>query len=88
MQSRYSKNHLLDEPAPQQLLEDFGDSALVFGLYLWLDLKTCTSVATVLSDLRFQIEDALRQARIDLPFPQREVYLRGPQPLQFEIKST
>lgn len=85
-----AQNHpaVLEEPAPQVLLEDFGDNALVFGLYLWLDLKTCSSVATVLSDLRIQIEDSLRQAKIDLPFPQREVYLRAPQPLQFEIKST
>lgn len=65
---------LMKEPTPEVRLEDFGDSALLFGLYVWIeqareDLRTS-------SVLRFQIAEALKRAGIDIPFPQRVLHVR------------
>jgi len=65
---------VLKTPPPEVRFEDFGDSALQFALFCWIeqareDLK-------VASDLRFAVERALREAGIEIPFPQRDVHVR------------
>ena len=75
---------VLKSPAPFAVLEDFGDSALVFGLYFWLELKGSTNPMVVASDLRLMIEKRFAEAGISLPFPQRDVRLATDQPLQVE----
>jgi small-conductance mechanosensitive channel len=65
---------LLNDPAPEVRFDDFGDSALVFSLLVWIanpreDLRTA-------SRLRFAIDAAFRAAKIEIPFPQRDVRVR------------
>jgi small-conductance mechanosensitive channel len=72
------------EPAPFAVLEDFGESALVFQLYFWLELKGKTNPMIVTSDLRLMIEKRFVEADIRLPFPQRDVHLSADLPLQVE----
>ncbi len=67
--------HVLHEPKAEVRLEDFGDSALQFSLLVWIpDARLDLRVA---SDLRFEIEEAFREAKIEIPFPQRDVHLRS-----------
>ena len=72
------------EPAPFVVLEDFGDSALVFQLYFWLELKGKTNPMIVTSDLRLMLEKRFLELAIRLPFPQRDVRLATERPLQVE----
>ncbi len=68
------------EPAPFVVLDDFGDSALIFSLYFWLDLGGPANAMIVTSDLRLMIEKRLGEAGINLPFPQRVVHLASGPP--------
>jgi potassium-dependent mechanosensitive channel len=77
--------HVLKDPEPQVLFEDFGDSALVFGMYLWLEMKPGVASTVVMSDLRFMVHRALEEAGVAVPFPQRDVHLDATRPLQVEI---
>jgi small-conductance mechanosensitive channel len=65
---------VMDEPAPEVRLEDFGDSAMSFALLCWIpiareDLRTSSA-------LRFAIEKRFRESGIEIPFPQRDVRVK------------
>lgn len=67
--------HILTDPPPRVLFEDFGADALMFNLQYWIDYGRGTDAMQVASDLRFMIESALGDAGIGIPYPQRVVHL-------------
>ncbi len=72
-------NKVLPEPPPRAIFEDFGDSSLNFDLRFWCaDLWEMDLVA---SDIRSEILNDLRVAGIEIPFPQRDLHIKGSQSL-------
>lgn len=66
----------MDVPAPFVVFKDLGDSALLFELRAYIsDIYSKLSVA---SDLRFAIYRRFREAGIEVPFPQRDVWIKNP----------
>jgi len=65
---------VLAEPAPAALFRAFGDSALQFELRVWTDRFDLW--VQMQSELSVALYSALREAGIEIPFPQREVRLR------------
>lgn len=65
---------VVGEPEPAVLLLGFGDSALRFEMRVWTD--RFDRWAQTQSELAVAGYAALREAAIDIPFPQREVRLR------------
>ena len=60
---------------PAVFLTDFGENALMFELRAFvLEVDTRTETA---SDLRFAILEAFRKEGIEMPFPQRDLWVRG-----------
>ena len=76
---------LLKEPAPEVLFEDFGNDALVFVLYYWLDIRAGTVARVVASDLRSMVEASFGDHGIAIAFPQRDVHLDTAKPLAVRI---
>jgi len=76
---------VLDEPAPVVLLEDFGSDALLFGLYIWVEIKPDVSWKTIASDLRYMINKTLAENGIVISFPQRDVHLDISRPLDVRV---
>jgi len=76
---------VLDDPAPQVILEDFGADSQVFALYFWVELRPGVNAMQVASDLRFMIAKGLAEAGIAIPFPQRDVHLDASAPLRVEV---
>lgn len=66
---------VIEEPAPVVRFLEFGDSSLNFDLLVWLDNPR--EEASVASELRFAIDQAFREADIEIPFPQRDLHLRS-----------
>jgi small-conductance mechanosensitive channel len=66
-----SHAEVLDNPSPFVLFKDFGDSALIFQLYI--SLNSSFSANIVKSDLRYAIFEAFASNGIEIPFPQRSV---------------
>ncbi|HEX6859644.1 MAG TPA: mechanosensitive ion channel domain-containing protein [Caulobacteraceae bacterium] len=62
---------------PQVWLVGFGDSALNFELVVWPTLDAAKRPASMHAAYTWAIEDALREADIEIPFPQRDVRIRG-----------
>jgi small-conductance mechanosensitive channel len=71
----------MTQPEPTVVLDDLGDSALMFSLRYWIRLGAGTDGREVDSDLRCEILDKLAAAGIDVPYPQRDVRLQMAQPL-------
>ncbi len=61
--------HVVKGPAPDVLLDDFGDNALVFSLHFWMRLCPGVDGGTVRSDLRHRINALFNQAGISMAFP-------------------
>jgi small-conductance mechanosensitive channel len=69
---------VMDEPEPIVVFEAFGDSALQFRVYAWIpDFDQGLSVRTKLTTA---INNALLQAGIEIPFPQRDLHVRSVTP--------
>lgn len=76
---------VLKEPEPFVWLEDFGDNALIFALYFWMDMGPKASSMRIMSDIRFMILKQFADAGVAIAFPQREVRLDSTQPLRIEM---
>jgi small-conductance mechanosensitive channel len=70
-------NHekVLNDPEPLCLFSAHGESSLDFRLLCWIpDADERLQVA---SDLTVQVNEALRKAGIEIPFPQRDLHVRS-----------
>jgi len=61
---------------PEVWLAALGDSSIEFELLVWSDIRRF-SQKEIRSRLNFQIFEALRDAGIESPRPQREILLRS-----------
>jgi len=66
---------VLKEPAPFVVFKDYGDSALMFELRVYLG--NIRNVLTVSTRLRMEIFTRLKAAGIEIPFPQRDLHIRN-----------
>jgi small-conductance mechanosensitive channel len=71
---------VLSDPEPAALFLGFGDSSLDFQLRAW----TRTDYVRVSSDLLVAMNNALVDAGIEIPFPQRDLHLRSVDPIAAE----
>ncbi len=71
---------ILPKPAPQVLFKGFGDSSLDFELRVWTSKPSKQMI--IKSNLFFQIEAILRKRNIEIPFPQRDLHVRGNMPIE------
>ncbi len=66
---------ILTDPAPSALFTGFGDSSLDFELRCFL--PSINRRLSVASELRVAIYNALNEAGIGIPFPQRDIWIKG-----------
>jgi small-conductance mechanosensitive channel len=68
--------HVLEDPAPSVFLTKFGDNSIDFELVVWSS-EMSHRPSRFKSDLNFAIEEKLREAGIEIPFPQRDLHIRS-----------
>jgi len=64
---------ILKDPPPLALFRGFGDSALNFELRVWTGLAAYLEVH---SRIAIAVNTALREAAIEIPFPQRDLHIK------------
>lgn len=68
-------SRVIDEPPPAIFFVGFGDSSLNFEIRVFI--KTMMDVMPLTHELHVAIEQKLRTAGIEIPFPQRDVWIRS-----------
>jgi len=63
------------DPAPRVVFQEFGDSALIFELRVYL--ADMDNVLAVRHAINCAIDDAFREAEIEIAFPQCDLHLRS-----------
>ncbi|XZE53543.1 mechanosensitive ion channel domain-containing protein [Planctomycetaceae bacterium SH139] len=66
---------VIRNPEPVAFFENFGDSSLDFKLRVWFDADSSTNAFTIHSDVAVAVQQALDDAGIGVPFPQRDLRL-------------
>ncbi len=77
MQATDDHPDTMDDPPPMVYFEDFGDNALIFDVYFWIDAVGERNLRQVKSDIRFKIEELFNDSGIVIAFPQRDVHMDG-----------
>ena len=75
----------LSNPKPSVLLWDFGDSALIFRLFFWLEVNNPLNIWTVESDLRHTIFGRLHASGISIAYPQHDLHLDTKAPISVQL---
>ena len=73
-----ARPEVLQQPAPSALFQGFGHSSLDFLVRCWTPEPDMALVLR--SQLALDIHRALREAGIEIPFPQRDLHLRSVDP--------
>ena len=79
------KVKVLEDPEPVILFEDFGDSALVFDSFFFTLLRPGGDLRHLRSEIRFRIEELFYENNIVIAFPQRDVHLDTPHPIDVRV---
>ena len=80
LQAAEEHSKVLDKPAPRVQFVDFGASSLDFTLHFFAVERM--AIEFIKSDLRFNIVSMFREHDVEIPFPQRDLWLRNPQDLR------
>jgi potassium efflux system protein len=75
--------HVLADPEPQVVFENFGDNSLELTLRCYID--GVEDLWPILSDLRREINRRFPEAGIVISYPQRDIHFDPDEPLRIEI---
>jgi small-conductance mechanosensitive channel len=76
---------VLKDPPATVLFEDFGDNALTFTVYFFLELISVRDNRIIVSEIRHRVSEALGRAGIVIAFPQRDVHIDAQNPIPVKI---
>lgn len=62
---------------PDLWLVKFGDSSLDFELVVWVDLRKNTRPGGITAWYLWELESALKEFNIEIPFPQRDLHIKS-----------
>jgi small-conductance mechanosensitive channel len=68
-------DHVMEEPRPSVQFLNFGDYSLNFRLLVWTGRPR--RHPQIKSDINYRIQRLFREAKIEIPFPQQDLNLRG-----------
>ncbi|MDR4987931.1 MAG: mechanosensitive ion channel [Bacteroidales bacterium] len=67
--------HVLNDPKPSLRLKEFGDNGIHFELLVWTD-EYIHRRGKFISDINFRIIKKFTKHGIQIPFPQRDIYIK------------
>jgi small-conductance mechanosensitive channel len=79
---------VLKDPRPNVIFEDFGDSALIFTVYFWVEVTPEADFRIVESDIRHMLDKRLRDAGVTVAFPQCDIHVDSSRPIKVQINES
>lgn len=71
------QQEVIDMPEPMVIFDDFGDSALVFEVFFWVNASVERELRRIRSDIRFRIDEVFAENKVVISFPQRDIHIDG-----------
>jgi small-conductance mechanosensitive channel len=68
---------ILSIPNPVVVFDDFGDNALMFEVYFWINASVERDLRMIRSDVRYSIYELFNKDGVVIAFPQRDVHIDG-----------
>jgi potassium-dependent mechanosensitive channel len=78
---------VLKEPAAVVAFEAFGDNALTFHIYFWLDIGRSDALK-VGTEIRLRIDRLCRERGVQMAYPQRDIHLHAADPIAVRIENS
>ncbi len=78
---------VFQQPEPIVVFKDFGDNTLLFETHFWIDARSIMGGELIKSEIRHTIDEAFRESRISIAYPQRDVHLDVQSPIQVQVHS-
>jgi potassium-dependent mechanosensitive channel len=75
LQAAEDVDHVMEEPKPSVQFLGFGDYSLNFRLLVWTSRPR--RHPQIKSDINYRIQRLFKEAKIEIPFPQQDLNLRG-----------
>jgi small-conductance mechanosensitive channel len=75
LQAAQGVDHVMEEPKPSVQFLGFGDYSLNFRLLVWTSRPR--RHPQIKSDINYRIQRLFKEAKIEIPFPQQDLNLRG-----------
>jgi len=70
-----NNNYVMKYPDPFVRFTDFGSSSLDFELHIWS--QAFRHIEDIKSDIRFEIDQKFRENKVEVPFPQMDVWFKN-----------
>jgi len=77
LQAATEQTEVLDTPPPVVIFDDFGDNALAFEVYCWINASVERDLRVIRSNIRFAIDALFAEHGIVIAFPQRDIHVDG-----------
>ncbi len=83
---KVSKDHpqILSNPEPNVWFKEMGDSALVFYLLCWINIRMLWRINPLISEIYFKGWYELKEAGVEIPFPQRDMWFKNKLKIEIE----
>ena len=76
---------IIKSPDPIVIFDEFGDNSLNFDVYFWMHGRSPMAIRQVQSEVRFGIDDAFREHKIVIAFPQRDIHFDASEPVSIRM---
>ncbi len=77
-----------ERPKPMVWFNDFGDNSLMFQVHFWIKARTMTQMKRIETDVRLNIDRLFRENEIVIAFPQRDLHIQSPKPIELRLLGT
>ncbi len=83
---KVSRDHpqILSNPEPNVWFKEMGDSALVFYLLCWINIRMLWRINPLISEIYFKAWYELKEAGVEIPFPQRDMWFKNKLKVEIE----
>ncbi len=70
-------SQVLPNPAPNVWFTEYADSAIVFYLLCWVNIRQLWKINPVISDIYFKVWYEFHEVGVVIPFPQQDVWFKN-----------
>ena len=84
-QAALNLDRVLKTPPPQCPVKGFGDNSVDLELRFWIK-DPAKGVTNIKSEIYLEIWDLFHEHNIEIPYPQRDIHIRGGEPLKVQME--